>query len=216
MATNILAVLWDLDGVLIDTIDAHFFSWENTLQKYGILFTRDQFKEVFGLHNESTLIHILGPKEAERIGPVISAEKEEDFRKRLQGNVTLLPGVDSWLNRLHQDGIPAAIASSAPMENIDIVVDESGTRCFFNAIVSGVGHPGKPDPWVFQEAARRLKVEPENCLVIEDSVAGVTGAKAGGMRCLAVTNTNPGQILKDSSADWTIDSLKKIYLTDIT
>jgi beta-phosphoglucomutase-like phosphatase (HAD superfamily) len=85
-------------------------------------------------------------------------------------------------------------------------VDELGVRSYFTAVVSGAEMPGKPDPAVFLEAARRIGVPPENCLVIEDSVAGVQAALRGGMKCLAVTTTNPGALLKD--AHLILDSLE--------
>jgi beta-phosphoglucomutase len=215
MKTNILAVLWDLDGVLVDTGEAHFQSWANTLQDYHIPFSREKFKEIFGMHNESGMIYLIGKEAAASIWQEISDKKEIAFREVLRGKVELLPGVEQWLRRLYQEQTPSAIASSAPMENIDAIVDEAGIRWLFNAIISGVGHPGKPDPWVFEEAARQIDISPENCLVIEDSIAGVTGAKAGGMYCLGVTTTNRAEILRQAGADWVVDSLDGIFLKDL-
>ncbi len=102
-----------------------------------------------------------------------------------------------------------AIASSAPSANIDLLVDELGIRNRFDAIVLGKELPGKPDPAVFLEAARRIGILPEKCIVIEDSVAGVEAAKRGGMKCIAVTTTTPTIGL--SSADIVVDRLDSLY-----
>ena len=101
------------------------------------------------------------------------------------------------------------------MENIDAIVDETGIRGYFKALVSGVGHPSKPDPWIFLEAARRVGVEAEYCLVVEDSIFGVQGAKAAGMRCLAVTTTNPSPDLLAAGADWVYPFLDQVDVRQI-
>jgi beta-phosphoglucomutase len=215
MATNIQAVLWDLDGVLVDSGEAHYQSWANVLRDYHIPFSREKFKEIFGMHNESSMIHLLGKDAAESVWQEISDKKEMAFREGLRGKVELLPGVEQWLHRLIQEHIPSAVASSAPMENIDAIVDEAGIRPLFKAIISGVGHPGKPEPWVFLEASRQVGVSPQHCLVIEDSVAGITAARAGGMYCLGVTTTNQAEVLRQAGADWVVDSLEGIFLQDL-
>jgi beta-phosphoglucomutase-like phosphatase (HAD superfamily) len=102
-------------------------------------------------------------------------------------------------------GFHQAIASSAPQANIDALVDELHVREFFEVIVSGYDMPGKPHPMVFLRAADLMEVPATNCIVIEDSVAGVRAAKSAGMRCIAVTTTNPAQLL--SEADVVVDSL---------
>jgi len=103
--------------------------------------------------------------------------------------------VADWLRRFDRLGLKQAIASSAPQENIDALLDELGVRRWFAAVVSGATLRGKPDPAVFLLAASLLQVEPGACLVIEDAVAGVEAAKRAGMRCLAVLTTNPPQKL---------------------
>jgi beta-phosphoglucomutase len=101
---------------------------------------------------------------------------------------------------LQAGGARQAIASSAPCENIDALVDELAIRPYFQEIVSGADMPGKPDPAVFLTAARAAGHTACACLVIEDSVAGVTAARRAGMKCLAVTTTNPASRL--TQADW--------------
>jgi beta-phosphoglucomutase-like phosphatase (HAD superfamily) len=107
-----------------------------------------------------------------------------------------------------------AIASSTPMENIRLITGGLGIDNCFQAIVSSQDvTEGKPSPQSFLLAAQRLGVEPKNCLVIEDAVAGVTAAKRAGMSCLAITNTHPKESLKE--ADLIVDSLKAVSINDI-
>lgn len=97
------------------------------------------------------------------------------------------------------------IASSAPPANIDAVVNELELRQYFDTLVSGVDMPGKPDPALFLEVARCISVPPEGCVVVEDAIAGVEAAKRAGMACIAVTTTNPAEVL--SAADIVVDRL---------
>jgi len=102
-------------------------------------------------------------------------------------------------------GVHQAIASSAPQANIDVLIDELQIRDFFEVLVSGYDMPGKPNPDVFLKAADLMDIPPMNCIVIEDAVAGVRAAKMAGMRCVAVTTTNPAHLL--SEADIIVDRL---------
>lgn len=212
---KIHAVLWDLDGVIMDTGELHYQTWQQTLHLLDIPFSREDFHRIFGMHNEEAVKLLLGEERGEQLWRQFSERKENLFREELRGQVELLPGVRAWLEELASLRIPSAIASSAPMENIDAIVDEAGIRHLFGAIVSGVGHPGKPDPWVFQEAARKLGVAPTGCLVIEDSIAGVTGACSAGMQCLGVTTTNPAEVLSKTGAHVVVDRLDQLSFADL-
>ena len=191
-------VLWDMDGVLISTGEFHWRAWSKTFSERGIPFTQEQFRATFGMNNTGIIKRLLGETTARDLIAEISATKERLFREAVKGHARLLPGVQGWLDRLQDWGVGQAIASSAPPANIDALVDELGIRCYFAAIVSGADLPGKPDPAVFLEAARLLGVSPEGCVVVEDAVAGVEAAKRGGMKCVAVTTTNPAHKLSDA------------------
>jgi beta-phosphoglucomutase-like phosphatase (HAD superfamily) len=97
------------------------------------------------------------------------------------------------------------VASSAPPANIDALVGELGLATNFDVIVSGSELPGKPEPQLFLKVAHLLDVPAERCVVVEDAVAGVEAARRAGMRCIAVTTTNPAQALQ--AADLVVDSL---------
>ena len=205
---KIRAVLWDMDGVLADTGEVHYQSWMKTLGGAGIPFDRETFRRTFGMNNSGLLEFTLGyPLESDRLNE-ISERKEAIFRQEIRGRVRLFPGAKEWLERLRGSGIRQAVASSAPQENIEVLVDELGIRLYFDALVSAYHMPGKPDPAVFLEAARQLHTPPQNCLVVEDAIAGVEAARRAGMRCIAVTNTNPPEAL--SAADVIVESLEEV------
>jgi beta-phosphoglucomutase family hydrolase len=209
---TIKGVLWDMDGVLVDTGDFHYQAWVNTLDLYKIPFSREIFNETFGMNNWSILLLLLGPQLNQDTYTRISNQKEEAFRQVIRGKVQLLPGVMETLEFLRSRGIPQAIASSAPPENITALVDKLQIRERFEAVVSAYAMAGKPAPDVFLAAARAIRREPRDCLVIEDAVLGVKAAKRAGMACLAVTNTHPAENLR--LADRVVASLLDITDAD--
>ncbi len=202
---SICAVLWDMDGVLADTGELHFAAWSATLAEEGIPFDWETFRSTFGMNNTGILTTLLGRPPDPDYVLRISDRKEQACRQAMRGHIQLLDGVEMWLKRLQKIGCRQAVASSAPPENITALVDELDIGGYFDTLVSAFSMPGKPDPAVFLEAARRLAMPPERCIVVEDSIAGVEAAKRAGMRCIAVTNTNPRAAL--AQADMIVDSL---------
>src|SRR6266699_1973051 len=198
------AVLWDMDGTLIDSEDLHWISWRNTLANEGMFITHQQFLSSFGQRNDSILPQWLGagatPERLERI----ASAKEELYRRRVRRNgISPLPGVANWLHRLHQVGWLQAIASAAPRANVDAVLEALSATHIFQAIVSADDvHRGKPDPEVYLTAASRVGVSPERCIVVEDAVAGVQGARSAGMRSVGISRNG-----KHLPADIVVQSL---------
>ena len=205
---SIRAVLWDLDGVLVDTGEFHYLAWAAACEKHNIPFSRERFQQTFGMNNWGVLTTLLGKPPEQDFYEQVSLEKELHFREIIHGKAEPLPGVVATLQFLKTNGIRQAIASSAPLENIDVLVDSLALRHYFDAVVSGSQLPGKPAPDVFLAAARAVDIAPQHCLVIEDAVTGVAGAKSAGMLCLAVTNTNPAEKLRH--ADYILDSLLEL------
>jgi beta-phosphoglucomutase family hydrolase len=183
------AVLWDMDGTLIDSEEFHWIAWRNTMQKEGIAITREQFLATFGQRNDSILPQWLGasatPDRMERI----ATAKEQLYRDLIrQHGIKPLPGVAVWLRRLHEAGWLQAIASAAPRANIDVILEALSATQIFQAIVSAEDvHRGKPDPEVFLAAASRLGAQPARSIVVEDAVAGVEAARRAGMHSIGVS-----------------------------
>ncbi|MFH0942088.1 MAG: HAD family phosphatase [Chloroflexota bacterium] len=208
------AVIWDMDGVICDTGPYHYRSWRKVMAERGVTLTEECFRRGFGRRNDAIIRGLLGgevpPEEIEKI----SRKKESFFRRIVRGRLEPLPGVLTLLDSLHNAGYRMALASSAPLTNINLILRELGIAGFFEAVVSGEDvTEGKPSPQVFLLAAARLGVAPAGCLVIEDAVAGVTAARRAGMLCLAVTNTHPAKRL--AAARLVVSSLAEVGLADI-
>ncbi len=203
-------VLWDLDGVVVDTGEFHYQAWSLVLPEYGLPVTRETFQGTFGMNNAGVMAALYGPTVEPEVAAEISDRKEEAFRQALRGHVQALPGVLDWLGRLKADGVPQALATSAPPENIDVMLGELGLWSYFDAVLSGSDLPAKPDPTLFLKAAAEINVPPEQCVVVEDAVAGVEAARRAGMRCIAVTTTNPADAL--TKADVVVERLDALPL----
>jgi len=211
-------VIWDMDGVLVDTGNFHFLSWVEALSEVGMSMDEQLFQETFGMNNAGIIsILVEGEPDPEFVNQV-GERKELLFREMVKGQVQPLPGVRKWLERLQAENLPgnggerylvrSAIASSAPQANVEALIYELGLEEYFYAMVSGADMPGKPDPGVFFKAGRQIQMPPEKCVVVEDSVAGVEGAKRAGMKCVAVTTTNPAHMLQ--AADIVVDRLDEL------
>ncbi len=191
--TSPRAVLWDMDGVLVDSAEYHYAAWREALAREGVDLSYDAFRATFGQRNDTILRHLLGPdlpdSEVARIGDL----KESLYRELVQTRgIAPLSGVLDWLARLRDQGWRQAIASAAPRANVDAIVRALGIAHYFGAITSSEDVTrGKPDPQVYLIAAQRLGVPPARCVVIEDAPAGVEGARRAGMRCIGVTSTHP-------------------------
>ncbi len=182
------AVLWDLDGTLADSTEQHWRSWQVALEAEGIPITRERFLSSFGQRNEEILSSWLGPDaEPERIQRVGDA-KEEAYRALVKRDgLDPLPGAAEWVRTLHEGGWHQAIASSGPRANVEVMHAALGFGEMIETLVAAEDvRRGKPDPEVFLEAARRLGVEADRCVVVEDARAGIEAALAGGMRTVAV------------------------------
>lgn len=210
---NLHGVIWDMDGVLVDTGEFHFQSWMNTLSEYGIPFSREMFNHTFGMNNEGILQLLKGEDMDRGLIQEISDRKESSFRQVMRGRVETLPGALTLLQSIQAEKIPQAIGSSAPQENIDAVVGELELGKYFAALVSAAEMPGKPDPEVFLTAAQRIHAPADRCVVIEDAVAGVEAARRAGMKCVAVTTTHSAQNLQ--AADMVVERLDELSVAGL-
>ncbi len=202
--TNKKAVIWDLDGTLIDSVSHHWESWRVAMKAEGFHFTHEQFVADFGKRNDEILRHRLGLDLSDEDMRRIAWVKEELYRESVRTKgIELLPGVEYWLQTLQANGWLQALGTSAPRANIVAIFDVLGINTFFAAISSSEDvTSGKPAPDVFLAAARKLEVEPENCVVIEDAPAGIEAGKRAGMKTIGVLTTHA-----ELQADITVKSL---------
>ena len=208
------AAIWDMDGVIADTAPYHLKAWQEVFQKRGVNFTEEDFRRSFGQRNDTIINNTLGRDASPAEIEAISVAKEKNFRQRIRHNIKPLPGVIKLIDSLKEHGFRMALASSAPVENIQLLTIGLGINNYFQSVISDDDvTEGKPDPQVFLLAAQELGVDPENCIVIEDAVAGVIAAKRAGMCCLAITNTHPRDSLTE--ADLVVDTLEAVSANDL-
>ncbi len=187
------AALWDVDGTLIDSRDFHWLSWQGALAAERFAVTREQFERTFGRRNEEILRGYFPAYDDEAIARV--GEAKEVAYRRLVGErgIELLPGVHRWLDRLKDEGWLQAVASSAPLRNLEAIISALGLEKYFSAVASAEDvTEGKPDPQVFLAAASKLGVAAGSCVVVEDAPAGTEAARRAGMRCVGVLSSHEG------------------------
>jgi beta-phosphoglucomutase len=212
------AVIWDVDGTLVDTAEFHFQAWVELARQLGRSFSRADFAATFGRRNPEIIHQVFGTHYSDAEVADLGYRKEELYKAAARQGVALLPGVRPLLEALHTAGFRQAIGSSAPRGNLDLILGLTGTAHLFDAVVSMEDtQRGKPDPQVFQVAAARVGVEPAHCVVVEDAVAGVQAAKAGGMKCIAVrfVGHHPEAALRQAGADLVVKTLEEVSLEKI-
>ncbi len=210
---NRRAVIWDVDGTLVDTADLHFQAWVKLARELEKPFTRADFAATFGQRNPEIIRQLFGTHYTDQEVDDLGGRKEEYYRAAARRGVSLLPGVRALLEGLHSADFLQAIGSSAPRQNLELILALTQTEHFFDAIVSTEDtQRGKPDPQVFLVAAAKLEVAPARCLVLEDAVAGVQAAKAGGMKCIAVSfvGHHTPEKLKEAGADLVVGGLDEV------
>lgn len=201
-------VIWDMDGVLIDSMEIHFNVWQEIFSKLGVPFERKLFNRHFGTTNLETIRIVLGDRFSHQEALALAEKRQALFEQAALHQTQLIPDVKQWLEFFQQNQIPQAVASSNAQQFIKSIADHLKISLFFNAIVSAENLASKPDPAVFLETARRMRVTPSHCLVIEDAVTGVEGARRAGMKCIAVATTTPASAL--SAADLVISSFSAL------
>jgi len=212
------AVLWDMDGTLVDSADYHWQAWRDTMAREGHSITHDQFLATFGQRNDSILRQWLGARATSELIERVGDAKEALYRQHVvQQGVEPLPGVSQWVRRLNQQGWRQAIASAAPRENVKTILKALHTADCFEAIVAAEDvHRGKPDPEVFLVAAAKLNVPPSHCIVVEDALHGIEAARAAGMKSIGVTGNGkplPANLATHSLADLAPNAFDNLLLS---
>lgn len=208
MSNTIQAVIWDLDGVIIDSADEHRRAWQRLAREDGITFTDADFWATFGKRNDDIIPAFWGSISPQRL-QALAGRKEQYFREYIREAAAPLPGSMELMRGLHEAGFPQALASSTPIENIQLIKVLLNLDHYLSALVTGesVAH-GKPAPDIFLQAASELDMPPSVCLVIEDAVAGVQAALAAGMRCISVAGERDLPGLR--AADLVVKNLTEI------
>ncbi len=184
-------VIFDMDGVLVDSYRAHFESWQRVAAERGVAYSEKEFARSFGRTSREIIKGTWGRGDLDDATiAAIDARKEALFRDIIRARFPMMDGVRELLDGLHRAGFRVAIGSSAPPENVALVLEHFGGPSRFDGIVNGMDvKRGKPDPQVFLLAAERAGVQPSRCVVIEDARPGIEAATRAGMASVALVST---------------------------
>lgn len=200
--------IFDMDGVLVDSGDAHRASWMQLGDEVGVAFTPELFVQTFGMHNNQIIPLWLGEVTADEVER-LALRKEVLYRAAAPDVVRPLPGAVSLVRALRAAGWRLAVASSGPRANVALIVRLLALEDAFDALITGDDvHEGKPHPEVFQKAIAAVGLPPSACVVIEDAPQGVSAGLAAGAAVLAVTTSRPAIDL--AAAHRVVDSLETV------
>ena len=205
-----LGVIFDMDGVLVDSYQPHYESWRRTARKRGLDMTEAQFAQTFGRTSREIIRHFWPGRFSDEQVAAWDAEKEAVYRDIIAEDFPEMDGATGLLAALKSAGFALAIGSSGPRRNVQVVLQHLTNAQLFDATVDGSEvTEGKPNPDVFLKAATKLSLPPRSCAVIEDSVSGIQAARRAGMAAVALTGTIPRDIL-EAQADAVVDSLREL------
>jgi beta-phosphoglucomutase len=209
------AIIFDLDGVVVDSHPIHKQTWKAFLLSLGKDISDHELSFVQeGQKREDILRHFLGDLTAEQV-KYYGARKEALFRDSGQ-EVKMIRGLPEFLDCLEAAAMPMALASSASRSRAGDMLERLDLKRRFRVVVTGDDvAKGKPDPTIFRLAAQGLNVDPKNILVCEDAVCGVEAAKAAGMKCLAIAANGRGPLLKKAGADFVVPDFTSARLVDL-
>lgn len=189
--SNTYGVIFDMDGVLVDTYHAHYESWLEMARPEGLTFTEEEFAPTFGRTSREIIAYFWGDGRFsdEQIAE-LDDRKEAAFRRIIEHSFPAMPGAASLLGDLQSAGFRLGVGSSGPPENVALVVERLGAEDRFSAIVTGMDVTrGKPNPQVFLLAAERMGLPPARCAVVEDAPVGVKAANSAGMVSIGLAST---------------------------
>jgi beta-phosphoglucomutase len=206
-------VIFDLDGVLIDTGEFHKQSWYDLAQEQGLDISDEIFYSTFGMQNYQIIPILAGRDLPAQDVERLSEWKERRYRELAAGKLTLLAGARNLIDDLKHKGFLLAIGTSTPQVNLTFILEQIPALNCLDAFVTGEEvSKGKPHPDTFLRAAEKLSLAPNRCAVVEDAVQGVEAGKAAGMAVVAVTTTRNREDLKQ--ADSIVDSLRQLKAED--
>lgn len=203
-----VGVIFDMDGVLVDSAGAHLESWRLLAAELGESIDESLFAQTFGRQNKDIIPLVFGRTGDDDIRR-LADRKESLYRDLVRASPPVVAGAVDLVRSLHEAGAVLAVGSSAPRANVELVLSAMGAEdCFAALVTSELVSRGKPDPEVFEKAAERLGLPPSRCVVIEDAPAGVAAAKAAGARCIGVRLHHSAAEL--GAADATVARLEEL------
>ncbi len=206
------AIIFDMDGTVIDSTRNDFTAWTRVFDEYDYAFSFEEYVRVLGAKGSEIIEERLelGREEVDKM----LKRKESYFQEELDKNgLRLIPHVEELLKEIKSMDLKTALATGSGDEKLKMIFERLNIEQYFDVILTAddVQH-GKPDPEIFLNAAKKLGVSPEQAIVMEDAENGVRAAKAGNMLCIAITSTHTREKLQE--ADLVIDNYKELHLKD--
>jgi HAD superfamily hydrolase (TIGR01509 family) len=193
------AVIFDMDGTMVHNHGYHLDAWLVFCKQHGLQITTGDLRSMFGRKNEDIFRVLFGRDISPTECRAFEDQKEALYRQLYRPYLSEISGLTSLLEKLAASGIPAGVATSAPVANVDFVLDSLGLRHFFKCIVhAGMIVCGKPNPEIFLKAAEGLGVKANDCLVFEDAPAGLEAAHRAGTRAIAMLTSHPKELLPNA------------------
>jgi beta-phosphoglucomutase len=210
----IKTIIFDMNGVIILDEEYHNQAWVKFCKKYNFVLTKAEFKtEVMGKRDQDTLAYLFKRNLSNEEINKYSSERYRMAKALMKGKLVLPEGLIDLLDKLQSRNIPLAIATSSIKGYTNFIMNEFGLRRYFSVIITAEDTiEGKPSPEIYLKTANKLKINPENCLVIEDSISGIESAKAAGMKVVAITSSLSRKELGDQ-VDYIIDSFRDFDLS---
>jgi beta-phosphoglucomutase family hydrolase len=198
--SKIKAVIFDMDGVIVDNHNYHFQAWMQFADKYGYELNEEIYREEFNGKTNRDLFRMIFDDPTDDEIAEYSDEKESLYRELYYNDLRPHTGLLDFLSSLKRNRVRIALATSAPTENVDWVLDNLQLRPWFEVIVDGTEvENGKPDPEIYLTACSRLDLQPQNCLVFEDSFAGLESATEAECMTVAVATSHEAWELEGKS-----------------
>ena len=213
------AVIFDMDGLLVDTEPMHGESYVRTFAHFGLKLSVEEYRQAVTIGGMSVLNLYLSHGGDESRWQEVSVQKSKCFKCIFEKNGALMPGVLNLLDSLRQAHIPTAIATSSGRSSLKTIMDKFDIQPFFDHLITWRDvETSKPDPDAFIEAARRMDARCEDCIVLEDSPRGVLAAHRAGMKCIAVPTSSTADgdfslatVVVNSLEDVTIESIRQLF-----
>ncbi len=204
------AVIFDMDGVIIDNAEHHRKAWIEFSKKKGFPITLEEFETIgFGNVNRVYLEYVFKRELSEAEVFELAEEKEAIYRKIFSGSLKPADGLIDLIGRIKEAGYKTAVGTSAPKSNVDFILDNLDIKKHFDVIVDDTAVTrGKPDPEIYLKVSEKLDISPKNCVVIEDAYHGIEAAHNAGMRVIGITTTYDADKL--TTADKIVRNLKEI------
>jgi HAD superfamily hydrolase (TIGR01509 family) len=214
-ASRPAAIIFDMDGVLVDSNPFHLRKWIALFQAHGVPYVEEDLpKIIMGPANDWIFRHFLGEHLSREQLTELGDELEVNFRRAIGPHARAFPGVRSFIEECHIQAIPMAVASAAIAKNVNFLIDALGLRDYFRALSTAneITHP-KPDPEIYLKTAEKLGVSPNTCAVFEDSFVGIEAAKRAGMKCVAIASTfSADDLRRETHADLIVPSFESVSL----